>query len=790
MTEAAIVKKICAHNGSLSYEALISIFGLYDEAMDSVVGRSESCAVVFMNGEKRVIARTKVRLCRAQNCSGCSNLHLCKWFLFGSCRFDRGRRGCRFSHDLLSVQNALVLTAHGLDTLDVKELCILLMQSDNSLLPAVCHSYNNGPGPYGRCQEAENCKRLHICEKYLRGSCDCTRSHDFYEPHPLKTLQDRGVTPELMGIMKEMYSNIEVLRRLSKASSGPNAAGPNPRRGPNAQNRRPSTGFNAGRGQEAQRPSYNNTEKTEICMYFIKGHCKHGGSCRREHSILPYKWEVKEGSEWKALPDNEAIEKDYCSPARTYSSGINPVYFDTMTQGCYHVRRLSTLSSVLQPTFILTTEWIWFWEDEYGNWIEYATADGGHRLSSISSTELEHKYQADNNAAVEFTAGSQTYQLSFMDMIQTNKQYTTKKVVRRRPKFVSSADVQTIKTTKRTPNNFKALPVHWDKALTPETGYKRVSLQSVSAEYTKIKDLFTSTMFGFKILKIERIQNKALWEVYQWQKDCMKKNNGGRDVTEKQLFHGTDAKHLDAICHNNFDWRICGTHGTAYGKGSYFARDAKYSHSYTKDSGTRTMFVCRILVGDYTKGESGFLRPPSKDGGDTILYDSCVNDVFDPSIFVVFEKHQIYPEYLIEYRDSSGFGSPTVPAVAKPSVPVRRHVAVPATPSHTPFYNPPTAAASSHSSSSSNTSFYKPSSAVSSFNTSSSSASFSSSAYVSSPPRSSSSYASTSPRSSSSYASTSPRSSSSYASASPQTSFSSASASPKSSKSDNPCIIS
>lgn len=41
-------------------------------------------------------------------------------------------------------------------------------------------------------------------------------------------------------------------------------------------------------------------------------------SCRREHSSLPYKWEVKEGSEWKALPDNEAIEKDYCNPARTY----------------------------------------------------------------------------------------------------------------------------------------------------------------------------------------------------------------------------------------------------------------------------------------------------------------------------------------------------------------------------------------------------------------------------------------------------------------------------------------
>lgn len=47
----------------------------------------------------------------------------------------------------------------------------------------------------------------------------------------------------------------------------------------------------------------------------------------------------------------------------------------------------------------------------------------------------------------------------------------------------------------------------------------------------------------------------------------MKNNNSGREVEEKQLFHGTDSKHIDAICLNNFDWRICGVNGTAYGKG-------------------------------------------------------------------------------------------------------------------------------------------------------------------------------------------------------------------------------
>lgn len=96
----------------------------------------------------------------------------------------------------------------------------------------------------------------------------------------------------------------------------------------------------------------------------------------------------------------------------------------------------------------------------------------------------------------------------------------------------------------------------------------------------------------------------------------------------------------------DFIWLLC-----LLFTGSYFARDAKYSHSYTKSSGIRTMFVCRVLVGDYTKGNSSYLRPPSKDRGDVHFYDSCVDDMNDPSIYVVFEKHQVYPEYLIQYNE-------------------------------------------------------------------------------------------------------------------------------------------
>lgn len=134
----------------------------------------------------------------------------------------------------------------------------------------------------------------------------------------------------------------------------------------------------------------------------------------------------------------------------------------------------------------------------------------------------------------------------------------------------------------------------------------------------------------------------------------MQKTNGGKAVDERFLFHGTSKKDIDAICQQNFDWRICGLHGTVYGKGSYFARDASYSDNYCgTDSHTKTMFLARVLVGEFTVGSSDYVRPPMKDSQN--FYDSCVNNSSNPSIFVIFEKQQIYPEYLIEYQASARY---------------------------------------------------------------------------------------------------------------------------------------
>ncbi|XP_037837273.1 protein mono-ADP-ribosyltransferase PARP12-like isoform X2 [Kryptolebias marmoratus] len=1030
--ESDILKFICANQGAVDADELM--FNLFPGASTNEVISNQLKFVLYSsNGQQKVVAKTSLKLCRIKDCLGsCGQLHLCKNLLFsGLCQ----RRVCGFCHELNSCYNQWLLKQHELEALSRAELCTLLLQSDNTLLPPICYDYNTGYDEFGRCQSGVACSRLHICKKYLSGDCRCPKSHDFFAPQPLKSLYDRGVPDTLIRSLRSVYANNEALRISSNRSTasptyttatsevglhldkrqghrgrgrgrggnsghrgykgnsenrgkllqpqqpsscsyllgntdgftlyskkslneygnvqedlnssssdlstagsdtksrdrrtvkprhrnrqkhggtrgsrgkGTNLGNPpqqqqsdslndvpansdasdlNTEGGPNEEDNRqrepnsPSsdaptvgkdasaesgsgfkveqiesnqgreTGGNKGNGtnlgnpsQQQQSASLNDApansdasdlniedklnegdrqqldlnspssdvsaagkdintksnngfmvvqrqwnqgredsggnagqslqqqqtsalsdisadvcsldlngkaglsvgdsrqqglnsaksnvlaggtgtdrsnssgqsrqqakdpnpasaitgrggeqdnqqqqlhrsspadlsaaadskdrnsgdvlkkkqkpvkDKTEICMHFIKGYCKHDDRCVKAHDRMPYRWQVLEGGLWTNLPHNEAIEKDYCDPKNKHS-GSPVVHFDTMTSGANRIRRLSTLNSLVEPDFIHTTEWLWYWQDEFGKWNLYGS-DNRHDSADISSSKLEKKFLDNEKDVVDFRAGSQSYTLSFQDMIQTNKYYGTKKLVSRRPLFVSAEDVKTKKVRKS--SNSTSVPDTWDKTQIPQTRFSRVALQRSSDEYLKVEALFCSTMKGFDIIEIERIQNKALWEVFQWQKNLMKNNNGGRDVTERLLFHGTELKYVDAICLNNFDWRICGTHGTVYGKGSYFARDAMYSHCYTGDTPVRTMFVSRVLLGSYTRGASSYVRPPSKDGGDVHFYDSCVDNVADPSIFVVFEKHQIYPEYLIQYltaeplNDTSGSNS-------------------------------------------------------------------------------------------------------------------------------------
>lgn len=95
--------------------------------------------------------------------------------------------------------------------------------------------------------------------------------------------------------------------------------------------------------------------------------------------------------------------------------------------------------------------------------------------------------------------------------------------------------------------------------------------------------------------------------------------------------------------------------GAAYGQGTYFAVNAKYSandkYSTPDSNGRKHVYVVRVLTGVYTCGHARLVTPPSKNPHNpTDLFDSVTDDTQHPSLFVVFSDNQAYPEYLITFR--------------------------------------------------------------------------------------------------------------------------------------------
>lgn len=65
-------------------------------------------------------------------------------------------------------------------------------------------------------------------------------------------------------------------------------------------------------------------------------------------------------------------------------------------------------------------------------------------------------------------------------------------------------------------------------------------------------------------LKTPLVTNSSLLR----KKTQLRKVKRTLDIEERMLFHGTGHSNIQAICTFNFDWRLTGSHGDVYGKGT------------------------------------------------------------------------------------------------------------------------------------------------------------------------------------------------------------------------------
>ena len=88
-------------------------------------------------------------------------------------------------------------------------------------------------------------------------------------------------------------------------------------------------------------------------------------------------------------------------------------------------------------------------------------------------------------------------------------------------------------------------------------------------------------------------------------------------------------------------------------KENMIIKDASYSVSGgycgRDSSGVYSILLCKVIVGDYTKGTRATKRIPLKTDGSE--YDTMVDNTNDPSIFVVWRDYHAVPVYLVKYKE-------------------------------------------------------------------------------------------------------------------------------------------
>ena len=185
-------------------------------------------------------------------------------------------------------------------------------------------------------------------------------------------------------------------------------------------------------------------------------------------------------------------------------------------------------------------------------------------------------------------------------------------------------------------------------------------LDADSDEYAYVEQCFMKTMSGKVIDRIERVENMAQHAAFSLHKKTVSEELGSKFDTTKMvrmLFHGTSAQSTHDIIHGvaaGYEPLAAGSSsGAVHGDGTYFARDANYSHRYTKaqSSGKRQMVLNEVVVGLSTKGEKGIKLYPKVPGAAnaSTRYHSLVDCADDPSIFVIAHSTAAYPAFLITY---------------------------------------------------------------------------------------------------------------------------------------------
>ena len=214
-------------------------------------------------------------------------------------------------------------------------------------------------------------------------------------------------------------------------------------------------------------------------------------------------------------------------------------------------------------------------------------------------------------------------------------------------KIMSKSDTPTGQST--------ALPPNW---IPQDSEVQLCPVEKGTSEWTHIEELMRESLPRVRIDNIKRIQNKYLWQKYNFFRRAMKKKMNGEDINEKELFHGTRSNDPKMIYESEkgFDFRF-GSSDCMWGQGSYFAVKASYSdngYAYRGLGDKKQLILARVVTGEskFMDRREKLSVPPLKPGSTNERYDTVRANTGGSEIYVVYDHEKAYPAYLISYSTS------------------------------------------------------------------------------------------------------------------------------------------